>query len=199
MRDIFTVIVAIVQIIVPLGFIGIFIFATYKDIKARRKRDIEAYGKWIAECIRILHGIEFEYQQNCVDITDRYFKQYMDAFEYGYRVASLAAMQRIVDKHRKAINEAKESYLNSEKVKEQLKWKGIRFATLPDYVTRAYENNISDIAHTFLKLNSCMDSYITDIKLAREYDKDPRTAREEREAEYQKELEDFINQYTETE
>ena len=166
--------------------------------KAYAKRDIEAYGEWIAKCLSVLRSIEFEYQHNCEDITERYFKQYMDAFEYGYRVASLTAMQRIVDQHRKEIEEAKVYFLNYERINEKLKWKGINFAKLPDYVTRAYENNISDIADTFRHINNCMDSYITDIKLALEYDSDPKTARKEREAEYQKELENFINQYKET-
>lgn len=50
MRDIFTVIVAIVQIIVPLGFIGIFIFAAIKDYRDRNKAEKQKLIDQIEQC-----------------------------------------------------------------------------------------------------------------------------------------------------
>lgn len=198
-----SILLILASTIIGVIWVSIFGVGIYKDIKARRNKEIREYGRWISDCKDYLHRIENEYRDQCKIITEKYFKQYIYATSNGYRVTSVTRLNQIVTEYRNEIDNTKKDFLSNlpQKASEinSKYWHRdrINFANLPNYIIESYEHNISDIADTFYNFYNCMDRYITDVKLSREYETDPKTAREQWDAEYQKELDDLMNQYKE--
>lgn len=149
MKDIFTVIVAIVQIIVSLGFIGVFIFAIYKDVK---KRERENYAEWISSSLSILRCIECEFRRDCQEIIT-------DSFS-GRNIFG----RIIIGNYRDKITILEKEYKDklSDKIIEwennSLSYSSI--TSVPKYLEMNYERNISEIADTFRHFGDFMTEQI---------------------------------------
>ena len=180
-------------------WIGTILYFGCKEMSTRKER--ESHNNWIYEIETGLRCIENEYQRKCEEITEIYFKQYLDSLVFGYIEASLITMNQIVDKYRNEIDKAKKDSLNIEEI-NRVSWGKIKYSTIPDHLKKTHENRISCIEDSFRKLSNHMKDYVTDIERARKQCTTPRIAREEWEEElkkFEKEIyEDWINQYTET-
>ena len=113
-------------------WVGTLLFFFIRDYKERNQR--ESHELWISELQDCLRRIENEFYRHCQEIAE----------------ASQA--QRDYDLYKTQINEFKKEYLNElyNKVAEK-KWKGFA-KTLPDYIVKEYEANISKIADVYLDL-----------------------------------------------
>lgn len=172
-------------------------FTLFLIIKEKHDRDTrEGREWWISEVRECIHSIELEYQSKCEKITEKYFEKYIDVIGLnGYRLISEERLNLILSEYRSRINELKDDYLQSviERIVER---KGKYFITsMPAYLEKEYETDISRIADTFYEFHNCMERYVWDIKLARIDGTDPRTARKAAEEKAKKEMEEFILKY----
>lgn len=119
--------------IISALFFGVLIFMWLKSQK--EKEDRANHESWVFNVREAIHGIEYEFRIKCEDALD---------FERNFMG------KIIINKYRQKIYELKDEYKNSlyEKVVARM-WK-YRVGTIPEYLEREYERNISDIANTFL-------------------------------------------------
>lgn len=120
------------EAILLLLWVGTFSFFGIREYTKEKQR--ESHESWISELQDCLRRIENEFRRHCQEIAE----------------ASQA--QRDYDLYKTQINELKKEYLNElyNKVAEK-KWKGFA-KTLPDYIVKEYEANISKIADIYLDL-----------------------------------------------
>lgn len=98
------------------------LFFICRDIKAKSNRESHEY--WLSELRECLHSIENEFSRCCLDITQ-------DS-SYDINISNL-----------------KEEYIR-EVYKKVISRKGEYFLkTLPDYIAKEYERNISEIADIY--------------------------------------------------
>ena len=108
------------------------LFFICREIK--QKSDRESHEMWLSDLRECLHSIESEFRWRCQEIVE---------FEPSTRDYDLYSEQ---------INELKKEYLNDlhSKIVER---KGKYFVkTLPDYIVKEHEVNISKIADIYLDL-----------------------------------------------
>lgn len=113
-------------------WVGTTLFFICREIK--QKRDRESHEWWLSDLRDCLHSIEGEFRWHCQEI------------------AEVNQSQRDYDTYKAQINELKKEYLNElyNKITER---KGKYFVkTLPDYIVKEYEVNISKIADIYLDL-----------------------------------------------
>lgn len=129
MRDIFTVIVAIVQIIVPLGFIGIFIFASIKDYHNRNKAEKQSLIDQIEQCKNTIRENEAkaeaklnEYERNRISRDIKLALGYTNDFLVNavleYCPGKLMSAHSLIEMKRE-IDEAKDDYFFDNYIKEK--------------------------------------------------------------------------------
>ena len=113
---------------------GTVMFFGIREYTKRNQR--ESHELWISELQDCLRRIESEFHRHCQEIAE----------------ASQA--QRDYDLYKTQINELKKEYLNElyNKVAEK-KWKGFA-KTLPGYIVKEYEANISKITDIYLDLGN---------------------------------------------
>ena len=120
MRDIFTVIVAIVQIIIPLGFIGIFIFASIKYYRNRNKAEKQSLIDQIEQCQNTIRENEAkaeaklnEYERNRISRDIKLALGYTNDFLINavmeYCPGKLMSVHSLIEMKRD-IEEAKDDY-----------------------------------------------------------------------------------------
>ena len=118
---------------ITLAFwMGTVLFFICREIK--KNDDRKNHESWLSDLRDCLHSIESEFRWHCKEI------------------AEANQSQRDYDIYNVQISELKKEYLNElyDKVIER---KGKYFAkTLPDYVVKEYEVNISKIADIYLDL-----------------------------------------------
>lgn len=110
----------------------IILFFSCREMKA--KEDRERHEWWLSNLRDCLHSIESEFRWRCQEIAE----------------ANQA--RRDYDKYKAQINELKKEYLNElyNKITER---KGTYFVnTLPDYIVKEYEINISKVTDIYLDL-----------------------------------------------
>lgn len=118
-------------ILLVLWFGTVFFFG-YREMKQRHER--ECHERWLSELRDCLHSIESEFRWRCQEI------------------AEVNQLHRYYDLYNTQISELKKEYLNElyNKVTER---KGKYFVnTLPDYIVKEYEINISKITDIYLDL-----------------------------------------------
>ena len=113
-------------------WMGTILFFGIRDYKERNQR--ESHERWLSDLRDCLHSIESEFRWRCQEI------------------AEANQSQRDYDINNVQISELKKEYLN-ELYSKVIERKGKYFAkTLPDYVVKEYEVNISKIADIYLDL-----------------------------------------------
>ena len=128
------IILILATIIINAIMLGIFGVAIYKDIK---KKERENYAEWVSESISILHSIEYEFQSNCQKIITEAFT--------GRNVMGGI----VIDKYHEKLSALKDEYTHNldEKISERCH--KYRTISVPKYLEKEYERNISEIADTF--------------------------------------------------
>ena len=101
----------------------------------KEKEDRANHASWAFDVRAVIHGIEYEFRTECQDALD---------FERNFMG------KIIIDKYRQKIYELKDEYKNSLYEKVVARMGKNRVGTIPEYLEREYERNISDIADTFL-------------------------------------------------
>jgi hypothetical protein len=113
-------------------WIGTALFFICREIKMND--DSKTHKWWLSELRDCIHSIECEFRWRCQEIAEEMIQQHN---------SSLCVAR---------IRDLKKEYLNDvyQKVVEK---KGNNFlTTLPDYVAKEYERNISEIADIYLDL-----------------------------------------------
>lgn len=132
-------------------WIGTALFFLCREIKLNDDRKSREY--YLSELRCCIDSIEHEFQERCRETITNAFS--------GRNVSGGI----VVHKYWEGIIELKKQYMIClyEKVNERMKWKGIRFSTIPDYLVKEYETNISEIAYTFHNIGDFMLEQIKDI------------------------------------
>ena len=113
-------------------WVGTTLFFVCRERK--QKSDRESHEWWLSDLRDCIHSIEGEFRWRCQEI------------------AEANQLQRDYDTYKAQINELKREYINElyNKVTER---KGKRFVkTLPEYIVKEYEVNISNITDIYLDL-----------------------------------------------
>lgn len=113
-------------------WVGTTLFFICREIKQKSNR--ESHEWWLSDLRDCLHSIEGEFRWRC------------------HEIAEVNQARRDYDTYKAQINELKKEYLNElyNKITER---KGKYFVkTLPDYIVKGYEVNISKIADIYLDL-----------------------------------------------
>jgi hypothetical protein len=119
-----------VEAIALVLWVGTTIFFVWRDITQKDER--VSHEWWLSDLRECLHSIEREFSRCCLSITSEALLQ--KDFSYAPQTK---------------IRELKKKY--SDEVKEMvIKRKGQYFLkTIPDYVEREYERNLSEIADIY--------------------------------------------------
>lgn len=113
-------------------WVGTILFFGIREYKERNQR--ESHESWRSELRDCLHGIEGEFRWRCQEIAEA------NQSQHDY------------DTYKAQIKELKKEYLN-ELYNKVIGKKGKYFVkTLPDYIVKEYEVNISKIADIYLDL-----------------------------------------------
>lgn len=103
-------------------WIGTALFFIIWEKKARDDR--ESHELWLSELRECLHSIENEFSRRCLDITQD--------ISYSINISNLKK-EYIEEVYKKVISRKGEHFLK----------------TLPEYIVKEYERNISDIADIY--------------------------------------------------
>ena len=113
-------------------WVGTTLFFVCREIK--QKNDRESHEWWLSDLRDCLHSIEGEFRWRCQEI------------------AEANQSQRDYDTYKAQIKELKKEYIN-ELYNKVIEKKGKYFVkTLPDYIVKEYEANISKITDIYLDL-----------------------------------------------
>lgn len=112
-------------------WVGTSLFFVVGEIKAKENR--ENHELWLSELRECLHSIENEFSRQCLDIT----KSHQTYSSFLEQICKL-----------------EEEYINEVYNKVTAK-KGIYFVkTLPDFIIREYERNISETADIYRRIKT---------------------------------------------
>ena len=103
-------------------WVGTTLFFIIREIKAKEKR--ESHEWWISELRECLHNIENEFSRRCLEITQD--------ISYSTNISNLKK-EYIEEAYNKVISRKGDCFLK----------------TLPDYIVKEYERNISEIADIY--------------------------------------------------
>ena len=103
-------------------WVGTALFFIVREIKAKENRESHEY--WLSELRECLHSIENEFSRCCFEITH-------DS-SYGINIENLKN-EYIEEVYNKVVSRKGEYFLK----------------TLPDYIVKEYERNISEIADIY--------------------------------------------------
>ena len=148
MKDIFTFIIVIVQIIVTVGFA---IFVIIQFIKAARKEERAKYAEWVANSIDNLSVIENCFWYKCQDIiTDSFSKRSITG-------------KIIIGEYNKEISALEKEYKYNlqEKLRERSAYTLYYVTSVPPYLAEKYQEKISKIADTFRFMGDFMTEQIS--------------------------------------
>ena len=109
---------------------GLVMFIGIRETKLREDR--ESHATWLSEIRECMHGIECEFSRKCEKIVTDEFSNGCVSGNYGKRISEL-----------------QNEYANSLFDKIVARMGKYSVKSVPEYLQREYERNISDIAHTF--------------------------------------------------
>lgn len=113
-------------------WIGTILFFGIREYKERNER--ESHEWWLSDLRDCLHSIEGEFRRRCQELAETY------------------QSHRDYDLYNVQISELKKEYI-SELYDKVIAIKGEYFVkTLPDYIVKEYETNISKITDIYLDL-----------------------------------------------
>lgn len=113
-------------------WVGTTLFFICREIKQKSNR--ESHEWWLSDLRDCLHSIEGEFRWHCQEIAEAH------------------QSQRDYDTYKAQIKELKKEYQN-ELYNKVIERKGKYFVTtLPDYIVKEYEENISKITNIYLDL-----------------------------------------------
>lgn len=145
------------------------IFFGFKEMKDRKDR--ESHEWWLSDLKECIKSVENEFSRRCFEITEYTFSQYTERLDklipsstvFEYQVD---AIFDIIHKHTDSINNLKKQYVDNlyDMVLEQ---KRITIKTIPDYLIKEYEINLSKIADTHYHFNSLIRNHLMEIKIRR--------------------------------
>ena len=134
-----------VEALLLVLWVGTSLFFIVREIREKNNR--ESHEKWLLEIISVTHGIGYEFRQECIEALD----------------STRNIMGKLIlDKYRKKIYALQQEYTNNlyEKISERIARRGYySVKSIPEYLEREYERNISDIAYTFLHFCDVLSDY----------------------------------------
>jgi hypothetical protein len=158
------------EVILLVAGFGAFVFIGLRDMKNRKDR--EEHEEWLGASRDCLYSIEYEFRRRCEEKTKTYFNKYSDQLYHMPHLDTTVREYKIrfmfdnVQKYREEIDELKNEYLNevyAKSIQGERHYK-YRLNSLPKYVVKEYERNITEIADTFKEFSGLMWWEILDIR-----------------------------------
>lgn len=114
-------------------WVGTSLFFIFREIQEKGNR--KSHEGWLSDVRESIHNIEFEFRRECEFALDSE-RNFMGKI--------------IINKYRQKIYELKDEYKNSLYEKIVARMGKYCVKSIPEFLEREYERNISDIADTFL-------------------------------------------------
>ncbi len=136
-------------------WIGTALFFICREIKINDDRKSHEY--WLSELQDCLHNIESEFRRQCQEQTKAVFLQYNEQLNKIESCCTDFAKEHLISallddlrEYGNAIDESKKQYIDN--VYDKVIAKGMskyNLTTIPTYLMREYERNLTEIADTF--------------------------------------------------
>ena len=130
-------------------WVGTALFFIIREIKVKEHRESHEY--WLFELRECLHSIENEFKRKCQDIITNSFS--------GRNVSGGV----VIDKYYEEITALEKAYKNN--LYEMVVSRGWQYkiTSVPEYLEKEYERNISEIADSFQHWGDFMLEQVKDI------------------------------------